>query len=44
MNADWSMVAMMIVGVLVTYGARDLALELIDTENSSAISARANCS
>ena len=32
MNADWSMVAMIIVGVLVTYGARDLALELVDTE------------
>ena len=30
MSADWSMVAMMIAGVLVTYGARDLALELGD--------------
>jgi hypothetical protein len=39
MNADWSMVAMMIIGMLVTYGARDLALERIDTETSSAISA-----
>ena len=40
MNADWSMVAMTIVAVLVTYGARDLALGLLDTENSSAISTR----
>ena len=39
MNADWSMVAMMIIGVLVTYGARALALERIDRENSPAISA-----
>jgi len=30
MSADWSMVAMMIAGVLATYGARDLALELGD--------------
>jgi hypothetical protein len=28
-NADWSMVAMILVGVLVTYGARDLASSAI---------------
>jgi hypothetical protein len=35
MNADWSVLAMIIVGVLVTYRARDRALERIDTEKSA---------
>ena len=44
MNADWSLVAMITVGVLVTYGARDLALELVDTESRAATSGAANYS